>query len=80
MLVVVIAVVLALVILVVIGVRRGAVARGPLNWDPDDNLRHRAAQDDADVEEMLALHNEHRVARGLPRQTRAEYEERVRRR
>jgi hypothetical protein len=70
---------IAFLALVVIALRAGARGHGYLDWDPDEHLRVRAARDEADTEDLLRLHNERRVARGLPAQTHAEFAERVRR-
>jgi hypothetical protein len=69
----------AFVVLVVLGLRAGAKGRGYLDWDPNEELERRAQQEDVDIEEMLHLHNSRRMQQGLDPVTLAEYTEAVRR-
>ena len=65
--------------LIALGTMQGGRTSGYLEWDPEERVAWLGDQDDADLVEMLALHNADRRKRGLDPVTLDEFREQVRR-
>lgn len=66
--------------LILVGAGTRGTNDGFLEWNPAERSSFKAGQEDADLEEMLGLHNAQRARDGLPAVTLDEYVESVRKR
>jgi hypothetical protein len=75
----VVVVVLVLGALVALGTMQGGGSSGYLEWDPEERVAWLGDQEDADLVEMLELHNADRRKRGLDPVTLDDFRDQVRR-
>lgn len=75
----VVVVVLVFAFLVALGTMQGSRHSGYLEWDPEERTEWLGHQEDADLGQMLELHNADRRKRGLEPLTIDDFRDQVRR-